>query len=232
MNMTINNIFNQFLPAKISIFSLSLIGSLIALAWLWFNSKTHYTISQNNSPIIFLMLLFNLLLKNINIKICPWNPCLFSLFIIILSYNLLGLIPYTFSQTSHLSFTLSLSIPLWISIQVVGFKTDWKHKISSLLPQGTPTYLIPIMIIIETISILIQPITLGFRLGANLLAGHLLIFLCSCTIWEAISITPSFGFLSLTLIIILIILELAVAFIQSIVFLILSKSYLEENLNI
>nr|YP_009545874.1 ATP synthase F0 subunit 6 [Ophioplinthus brevirima]AYO99666.1 ATP synthase F0 subunit 6 [Ophioplinthus brevirima] len=229
--MIINNIFDQFIPAKISILSLTLIGSLIALSWIWFNNNTHWISGRNNSLIIFLSLLWNLLLTNINNKTNPWNPWLFSLFLICLSFNLMSLIPYTFSQTSHLSFTFSLSLPIWICVNIAGFKSNWKHKISHLLPQGTPIYLAPVMIIIETISLFIQPLTLGFRLGANLLAGHLLIFLCSCTIWEAINYNTSLGIISLSMIIILLVLEIAVAFIQATVFLILSKNYLEENIN-
>nr|YP_009989793.1 ATP synthase F0 subunit 6 [Ophiura kinbergi]QNN00525.1 ATP synthase F0 subunit 6 [Ophiura kinbergi] len=227
----INNIFDQFLPVKISIFSLTLIGSLIALSWIWLNTKTHWLISRGNSLSLILNSLWNLLLTNINTKTNPWSTWLFSLFLICFSFNIMSLIPYTFSQTSHLSFTFALSLPLWIMVNIAGIKNNWKSKVSHLLPQGTPIYLIPVMIIIETISLFIQPLTLGFRLGANLLAGHLLIFLCSCTIAEAINYNAYLGAISFSLIFILLILEIAVAFIQATVFLILSKNYLEENVN-
>nr|YP_001905902.1 ATP synthase F0 subunit 6 [Ophiura albida]CAL50579.1 ATPase subunit 6 [Ophiura albida] len=227
----INNIFDQFIPVKISIFSLTFIGSTIALSWIWLNTKTHWIISRSNSPLIFLNSLWTLLLTNINNKTNPWANWLFSLFLICLSFNVMSLIPYTFSQTSHLSFTFGLSLPIWLMVNIAGFKDNWKNKVSHLLPQGTPIYLVPVMIIIETISLCIQPLTLGFRLGANLLAGHLLIFLCSCTIAEAINYNLYLGIISFSLILVLLILEIAVAFIQATVFLILSKNYLEENIN-
>nr|YP_009545888.1 ATP synthase F0 subunit 6 [Ophiosteira antarctica]AYO99680.1 ATP synthase F0 subunit 6 [Ophiosteira antarctica] len=227
----LTNIFDQFIPAKIFILSLTFIGSLIALSWVWLSNITHWITNRNNSPSIFLNIIWNLLLTSINSKSNSWSPWLFSLFLICLSFNIMSLIPYTFSQTSHLSFTFSLSLPIWICVNIAGFKNNWKYKISHLLPQGTPIYLAPVMIVIETISLFIQPLTLGFRLGANLLAGHLLIFLCSCTIWEAINYNSCLGIMSISLIIILLILEMAVAFIQATVFLILSKNYLEENIN-
>lgn len=227
----INNIFDQFLPVKISIFSLTLIGRLIALSWIWLKTKTHWLISRGKRVSILLKRLWNLLLTKINKKTKPWSTWLFSLFLICFRFNIMRLIPYTFSQTSHLSFTFSLSLPLWIMVKIAGIKKNWKRKVRHLLPQGTPIYLVPIMIIIETIRLFIQPLTLGFRLGANLLAGHLLIFLCSCTIAEAIRYKTYLGIISFSLIIILLILELAVAFIQATVFLILRKNYLEEKIS-
>nr|YP_009700150.1 ATP synthase F0 subunit 6 [Ophiura sarsii]QEP94702.1 ATP synthase F0 subunit 6 [Ophiura sarsii]QHT54199.1 ATP synthase F0 subunit 6 [Ophiura sarsii]QYF07885.1 ATP synthase F0 subunit 6 [Ophiura sarsii] len=227
----LSNIFDQFIPVKISIFSLTLIGSIIALSWIWLNTKTHWIVGRGNSPSLLLSSLWTLLMTNINNKTNPWAPWLFSLFLLCFSFNIMSLIPYTFSQTSHLSFTFSLSLPIWVMVNIAGFKNSWKNKVSHLLPQGTPIYLVPVMIIIETISLFIQPLTLGFRLGANLLAGHLLIFLCSCTIWEAINYNLYLGAISFSLIVILLILEIAVAFIQATVFLILSKNYLEENIN-
>lgn len=225
----INNIFDQFLPVKISIFSLTFIGRIIALSWIWINTKTHWLISRGKRLFIILKNLWTLLLTKIKTKTNPWSTWLFSLFLICFSFKIMRLIPYTFSQTSHLRFTFALSLPLWIMVNIAGIKNKWKRKIRHLLPQGTPIYLIPVMIIIETISLFIQPLTLGFRLGANLLAGHLLIFLCSCTIAEAINYNSYLGIISFSLIFILLILEIAVAFIQATVFLILRKNYLEEK---
>nr|UKG23822.1 ATP synthase F0 subunit 6 [Asteroschema tubiferum] len=223
----LNNIFNQFIPVNITFLPLTLIGSIIAIIWIFIINNTHWTTNRINTINTSNNNIFNSLL---NLNSNTWNTNLFTLFLICLNFNLISLIPYTLSQTSHLSITFSLSLPIWLAIQITGIKTNWKNKISHLLPQSTPIYLIPLMIIIETISLFIQPLTLGFRLGANLLAGHLLIFLCSCTIWEAIS-NSNWGFLTLIFIFLLLILEIAVACIQAAVFLILSKNYLEENLN-
>jgi len=224
-----NKIFDQFIPVKLSIFSLTIIGRLIALSWVWLKKGTHWAIGRRKTPSILLKNLWKTLLTKIKRNTNPWAPWLFSLFLLCFSFNIMSLIPYTFSQTSHLRFTFALSLPIWIMVKIAGFKTNWKRKIRHLLPQGTPIYLVPVMIIIETIRLFIQPLTLGFRLGANLLAGHLLIFLCSCTIAEAINYNLYLGTLSFSLILVLLILEIAVAFIQATVFLILRKNYLEEK---
>lgn len=226
----LRKIFDQFIPVKISIFSLTLIGSIIALSWIWLKTKTHWIVGRGNSPSLLLRRLWTLLMTKINKKTKPWAPWLFSLFLLCFSFKIMRLIPYTFSQTSHLRFTFRLSLPIWVMVKIAGFKNSWKKKVRHLLPQGTPIYLVPVMIIIETIRLFIQPLTLGFRLGAKLLAGHLLIFLCSCTIWEAIKYNLYLGAISFSLIVILLILEIAVAFIQATVFLILRKNYLEKKI--
>nr|CBH40116.1 ATPase subunit 6 [Ophiocomina nigra] len=229
MNIIINNIFSQFNPTTILSVPLTVLGAIIAITWFTLITKTHWLNTRSDLLPLFSQLTFKSLLNDQTGKPAKWTPILFTVFILCLSYNLLSLIPYTFSQTSHLSVTFSLSLPIWVAFQVAGAGHDWKAKLSHLLPQGTPIFLIPPMILIETISLIIQPLTLGFRLGANLLAGHLLIFLCSCTIWEAINASLA-GLMSFILIIVLLILEIAVACIQAAVFLILSKNYLEENL--
>lgn len=223
-----NNIFNQFIPTTITLIPITLVGSTLALSWLTLTPTTHWSNKRTKN---FFKQLEAIFLKTTPIKKNTqktWKLWLFTTFLLILRLNVYSLIPYTFAPTSHLSITFRLSIPLWIIIKILGFFINWKKKIRHLVPQGTPTPLIPFMIIIETIRLLIQPLTLGFRLGAKLLAGHLLIFLCSCVVWEAINLRP-LGKISFILLLTLFILEIAVAFIQAGVFLILLKQYLEEN---
>nr|YP_010729362.1 ATP synthase F0 subunit 6 [Ophioleila elegans]WED07067.1 ATP synthase F0 subunit 6 [Ophioleila elegans] len=220
-----NNIFDQFLPANILFLSLTLIGGILALSWTLTINNSHWTPTRATTPKSLLSLIFNNLLNNNN---NTWPNWIFPIFLICLSYNLLSLFPYTFSQTSHLSITFSISLPIWLALQIMGIINNWKAKISHLVPEGTPALLTPLMVLIELISLCIQPLTLGFRLGANLLAGHLLIFLCSCVVWEAI-ISSNIGILSFILLLSLFILEIAVACIQAAVFTILSKTYMEDN---
>nr|YP_009730169.1 ATP synthase F0 subunit 6 [Ophiopholis japonica]QHT54225.1 ATP synthase F0 subunit 6 [Ophiopholis japonica] len=222
----INNIFDQFNPAFLGPLSLTALGACLAVSWTAYLTTTHWTPTRNS----VLKNSINTVLSNLlpqSMK-TSWSQILAPVFIVCLSYNLISLIPYTFSQTSHLSVTFSLSIPLWVGINLMGIWHNWQGKISHLVPQGTPSALIPLMVMIELMSLCIQPLTLGFRLGANLLAGHLLIFLCSCVVWEAVNTSP-LGIISLLLLITLFVLEIAVACIQAAVFTVLAKNYFEEN---
>nr|UPE50055.1 ATP synthase F0 subunit 6 [Phyllotreta striolata] len=148
-----------------------------------------------------------------------------SLFSMILFSNFIGLFPYIFTSTSHMSMTLSLSLPLWLSFMLYGWLNNTTHMLSHLIPQGTPPVLMPFMVCIETISNLIRPGTLAIRLSANMIAGHLLLTLLGNT-------GPTMSLLMLNLLIItqilLLTLESAVAVIQSYVFAILSTLYSKE----
>nr|YP_009235501.1 ATP synthase F0 subunit 6 [Metapenaeopsis dalei]AMD15642.1 ATP synthase F0 subunit 6 [Metapenaeopsis dalei] len=148
-----------------------------------------------------------------------------SLFSLIVFNNFLGLLPYIFTSTSHLAMTLTLALPLWIAFMLFGWINSTPHMFAHLVPQGTPSALMPFMVLIETISNVIRPGTLAVRLAANMIAGHLLLTLLGST-------GPS---LSSTLVMILVlgqilllILEAAVAVIQSYVFAVLSTLYASE----
>nr|WHU31467.1 ATP synthase F0 subunit 6 [Claassenia xucheni] len=148
-----------------------------------------------------------------------------SLFSMILFNNFLGLFPYVFTSTSHLSLTLALALPLWLSFMIYGWANHTQHMFAHLVPQGTPAVLMPFMVCIETVSNIIRPGTLAVRLAANMIAGHLLLTLLGNT-------GPSLTYLILSFLIIaqiaLLVLESAVAIIQSYVFAVLSTLYASE----
>nr|YP_009936906.1 ATP synthase F0 subunit 6 [Tuta absoluta]QNT11850.1 ATP synthase F0 subunit 6 [Tuta absoluta]UJM44070.1 ATP synthase F0 subunit 6 [Tuta absoluta]UJM44083.1 ATP synthase F0 subunit 6 [Tuta absoluta] len=148
-----------------------------------------------------------------------------SLFLFVLFNNFLGLFPYIFTSTSHLTMSLSLSLPLWLSFMFYGWINNSQHMFAHMIPQGTPSILMPFMVLIETISNIIRPGTLAVRLTANMIAGHLLMTLLSGTG----SSLPTFLIIFLIFIqILLLILESAVAIIQSYVIAILSTLYSSE----
>nr|WEG23128.1 ATP synthase F0 subunit 6 [Siphona sp. 1 HNL-2023a] len=148
-----------------------------------------------------------------------------SLFSMILFNNFMGLFPYIFTSSSHLTFTLTLALPLWLSFMIYGWINNTQHMFMHLVPQGTPSILMPFMVCIETISNIIRPGTLAVRLTANMIAGHLLLTLLGNT-----GPTIPMMFMSLLIIvqITLLILESAVAMIQSYVFAVLTTLYSSE----
>nr|ADZ14936.1 ATP synthase subunit 6 [Celeus torquatus]ADZ14938.1 ATP synthase subunit 6 [Celeus torquatus] len=159
-----------------------------------------------------------------------WALILTSLMILLLSINLLGLLPYTFTPTTQLSMNMALAFPLWLATLLTGLRNQPSASLGHLLPEGTPTPLIPALILIETTSLLIRPLALGVRLTANLTAGHLLIQLISTATAVLLSIMPAISVLTSIVLFLLTILEVAVAMIQAYVFVLLLSLYLQENI--
>nr|AKS03574.1 ATP synthase F0 subunit 6 [Centropyge aurantia] len=165
----------------------------------------------------------------LNIGGHKWALLLTSLMMFLITLNMLGLLPYTFTPTTQLSLNLGLAVPLWLATVIIGMRTQPTAALGHLLPEGTPTLLIPVLIIIETISLFIRPVALGVRLTANLTAGHLLIQLVSMAVLVLLPMMPTVAMLTATLLLMLTLLEIAVAMIQAYVFVLLLSLYLQEN---
>nr|YP_004734455.1 ATP synthase F0 subunit 6 [Agriosphodrus dohrni]ADF65635.1 ATP synthase F0 subunit 6 [Agriosphodrus dohrni] len=148
-----------------------------------------------------------------------------SLFMLILLNNTVGLLPYVFTSSSHLVFTLSLALPVWISIMLFGWINHTQHMFAHLVPEGTPPMLMPFMVCIETISNLTRPISLSVRLMANMVAGHLFLCMLGNFIMNATSTLFS---VSMLVELFLMVYETAVALIQAYVFSMLSALYTKE----
>nr|YP_010022554.1 ATP synthase F0 subunit 6 [Sarcophaga hervebazini]YP_010022801.1 ATP synthase F0 subunit 6 [Sarcophaga minor]QOP39402.1 ATP synthase F0 subunit 6 [Sarcophaga hervebazini]QOP39649.1 ATP synthase F0 subunit 6 [Sarcophaga minor] len=220
------NLFSVFDPSS-SIFNLSLnwlstfLGILMIPSAYWL-MPSRYHIFWNNI-LLTLHKEFKTLLGPMGAN---GSTFLFvSLFSMILFNNFMGLFPYIFTSTSHLTLTLTLALPLWISFMLFGWINNTQHMFAHLVPQGTPAVLMPFMVCIETISNIIRPGTLAVRLTANMIAGHLLLTLLGNT-------GPSMSTILLSVLIItqiaLLVLESAVAMIQSYVFAVLSTLYSSE----
>nr|UQJ74884.1 ATP synthase F0 subunit 6 [Calliope calliope] len=178
----------------------------------------------------FINLITKQLMMPLNKKGHKWALILTSLMIFLLLINLLGLLPYTFTPTTQLSMNLALAFPLWLATLLTGLRNQPSASLGHLLPEGTPTPLIPALIMIETTSLLIRPLALGVRLTANLTAGHLLIQLISTATVALFSTMPAVSLLTLIVLLLLTILEVAVAMIQAYVFVLLLSLYLQENI--
>nr|VFU78920.1 ATP synthase 6 [Proasellus parvulus] len=218
------NLFSIFDPASALGMSLNWSSILLGLlvlppAFYLFNSRF----------MSLWMKLFNYLIKEVSIllphKTKHFMVIFMALFTLIMLNNMLGLFPQIFTASSHLAFTLSLALPLWSAYYSYGWVNKFKDMMAHLVPLGTPALLIPLMVIIETVSSLIRPLTLAIRLAANMIAGHLLMALLS----DYASIFDN----SVTLVvlssqILLLVLETAVALIQAYVFMVLSVLYASE----
>nr|YP_010952532.1 ATP synthase F0 subunit 6 [Cechetra lineosa]WMQ52839.1 ATP synthase F0 subunit 6 [Cechetra lineosa] len=221
-----SNLFSIFDPST-NLFNLPInwISTLLGLMFIpysfWLIPNRHYMIW--NFILKSLHNEFKTLLKN---KYFYGSTFIFiTLFSFILFNNFLGLFPYIFTSTSHLTLTLSMSLPLWLSFMLYGWMNNYQHMFSHMIPQGTPTMLMPFMVLIETISNIIRPGTLAVRLTANMIAGHLLMTLLSST---GTNLSYIFIMILIFTQILLLILESAVAIIQSYVIAILSTLYSSE----
>nr|YP_009745923.1 ATP synthase F0 subunit 6 [Dolichosciara megumiae]QIH95781.1 ATP synthase F0 subunit 6 [Dolichosciara megumiae] len=219
------NLFSVFDPST-TLFNLSLnwlstfLGLIFIPAMFWvIPSRYNFMWSQ---IILKLHSEFKILINS------PFNGStlmFISLFSIILFNNFLGLFPYIFTSTSHMVMTLSLALPLWLAFMIYGWLLNTQHMFIHLVPQGTPSMLMMFMVCIETISNVIRPGTLAIRLTANMIAGHLLMTLLGNTG----SALMSYMIVMLLLVqIMLLLLEFAVAVIQSYVFTVLSTLYSSE----
>lgn len=220
------NLFSIFDPKVLWLnLSMNWRSTLILLVW----SPSVYWISKPWIVFLWSKLLI-LLAREFKLNFYPVRTpghthWALSLFLIILLNNIGGITPYTFTASSHLTFSVSLALVSWLGYIAFRLVIDCGGILAHLVPVGTPYALIPFIVLIELVRNIIRPLTLSVRLAANLVAGHLLITLIS---------TPasivSWGILVFLIsgLVTLIILERAVAFIQAYVFRILRTLYLRE----
>nr|QUB07089.1 ATP synthase F0 subunit 6 [Chlamisus sp. N29] len=219
------NLFSSFDPSTNFGSSINWVSSLIGL----FIIPVMYWVIPSRLLFLYKKILlvlhneFKVLIKN---KKYQGTSLMFvSLMSFILFNNFMGLFPYVFTATSHMMLTLTMALPLWLSFMIYGWINNTMHMLAHLVPQGTPSILMPFMVCIETISNLIRPGTLAIRLSANMIAGHLLMTLLGNT-----GNIVSFYMLNILIMaqILLIILETAVSIIQSYVFSVLTTLYSSE----
>nr|YP_009311052.1 ATP synthase F0 subunit 6 [Enteromius hulstaerti]BAV69656.1 ATPase subunit 6 [Enteromius hulstaerti] len=221
--------FDQF--SSPLFFGLPLIAVAITLPWMlypnpasrWLNNRLTTTQGW------FISHFTNQLMLPLNVMGHKWALLLTSLMIFLITTNMLGLLPYTFTPTTQLSFNMGFAMPLWLATVIIGMRNQPTIALGHLLPEGTPILLIPMLIIIETISLFIRPLALGVRLTANLTAGHLLIQLIATAAFVLAPIMPTVAILTFMVLLLLTLLEVAVAMIQAYVFVLLLSLYLQEG---
>nr|YP_009968414.1 ATP synthase F0 subunit 6 [Craterognathus plagiotaenia]YP_010951371.1 ATP synthase F0 subunit 6 [Turrum fulvoguttatum]QMX77617.1 ATP synthase F0 subunit 6 [Craterognathus plagiotaenia]WMN14100.1 ATP synthase F0 subunit 6 [Turrum fulvoguttatum]BCG62273.1 ATPase subunit 6 [Flavocaranx bajad] len=221
--------FDQFMsPVYLGI---PLIALALTLPWILY--PTPSTRWLNNRLLTLQGWFINRFTQQLLLPLNPgghkWATLFTSLMVFLISLNMLGLLPYTFTPTTQLSLNMGLAVPLWLATVIIGMRNQPTHALGHLLPEGTPTLLIPVLIIIETISLFIRPLALGVRLTANLTAGHLLIQLIATAAFVLLPLMPTVAILTAILLFLLTLLEVAVAMIQAYVFVLLLSLYLQEN---
>jgi len=162
-------------------------------------------------------------------KAKPYFPFIFSLFMFVLFCNMLGMLPYSFTVTSHIIVTFALAAIIFIGVTIIGFVNHGVGYLKLFIPSGVPVVLLPIIVIIEMISYLARPVSLSVRLFANMMAGHTMLKVFGGFV---ISLGIIGGWLPLSFTVALIGLEVLIAFLQAYVFAILTCIYLNDALNL
>ena len=177
----------------------------------------------------------NLVEEQVGSKGKKYFPLIFTLFTFILFSNLIGMIPYSFTTTSHLLVTFSLSVSIFIAVTFLGFQIHGIHFFSFLLPPGAPLALAPFLVVIELVSYSFRAISLGVRLFANMMAGHTLVKILSGFAWTMMSVGGIMTVVSIIpflVVFALTFLEVGVACLQAYVFTILSCIYLNDSIHL
>jgi F-type H+-transporting ATPase subunit a len=177
----------------------------------------------------------NMLRSNVGSEGRPYFPFIFSLFFFILMGNMLGMVPYGFTYTSHLAVTLGMAVVIFIGTTIIGFAKHGVGFFGFFLPHGTPWYVAPLLVPIEILSYFFRPISLGLRLFANMTAGHTLLkvfagfaagFVASM---GALGVLPALIPMAAT--VALTGLEFLIAFLQAYVYAVLACIYLNDALH-
>lgn len=190
---------------------------------------SHFWLGKNKNRILLHSLLRRLAIEiKVNSRLSFLNSIplfLCRVFVLVLRRNFLGLLPYVFTASSHLCFTLVLACSSWVGYVIYRRVLNPSNFFSHLVPRGTPIVLVPFIVLIETVRRLIRPFTLAVRLAANIVAGHLLLVLVRTPLPTLPPLALSIGLRGVFL---LITLEIGVSFIQSYVFISLSSLYAGE----
>nr|ATB18461.1 ATP synthase F0 subunit 6 [Proechimys quadruplicatus] len=222
------NLFASFMTP--SLMGIPIVVFIIMFPTIMFPSPNRLI---NNRTITVQQWLIKLVLKQMMLihsnKGRTWSLMLITLIMFIGTTNLLGLLPHSFTPTTQLSMNLGMAIPLWAGTVLLGFRHKTKTSLAHFLPQGTPIILIPMLVVIETISLFIQPMALAVRLTANITAGHLLMHLIGGATSALFSISTPIALTTFIILLLLTMLEFAVALIQAYVFTLLVSLYLHDN---
>ena len=158
----------------------------------------------------------------------PYFSLIFTIFMFVLFGNFLGMLPYSFTFTSHIAVTLTMALVIFLLVTVIAFMKHGMHFFSFFLPAGVPIFLAPLMISIEVISYFTRPFSLSIRLFANMMAGHTLLKVVGGFVFPLglLGIVPVAGLVAITG------LEFLIAFLQAYIFTILTCIYINDAIHL
>nr|YP_010725983.1 ATP synthase F0 subunit 6 [Helobdella europaea]WDY83678.1 ATP synthase F0 subunit 6 [Helobdella europaea] len=217
---------SSFLSSKITILLLFILLFLSMMSYLWVSNNRKSSCISSPMNIMYMQL------SRTNSKYMKGYTIVIStMFLLIIMVNLMGMIPYSFSISTHLLFTLTLGLPLWLTIIMSSFMYSKKQFIGKLLPDGAPDWLNPFLVLIETVSISVRPLTLSFRLGANMSAGHIVLSLLGTYLALAMSSSTISTILLMMISTGYILFEFAICLIQAYIFCLLLSLYTDDHTN-
>jgi ATP synthase subunit 6 len=216
---------------------LVLVSFIVLILFMSSNDKTFFFIPNNWQTLLETVYetVSQLLFDNLNLNGEKYFPFISVLFLYILLVNLIGLVPYSFTVTSHLIVTFALSFSIFIGVNIICVKLYKFEMLSLFIPSNTSFGLALLLVPIEFVSYIFKPISLGVRLFANLMAGHTLLKVIVGFAWSMLLLEDFLSFFHIVPLLILILLvglELGVAVIQAYVFTILTCIYLNDSINL
>lgn len=231
--LTINNMLT-FSITNYVIYLALIVALIYGFTGLLSNTK----LSWNRWGLVILSL-YDTILNMVNSQIGGrggyYFPLIFTLFNFILFANLISMIPYSFAISAQLVAIISLSVALWFGVTILGLSRHGWVFFSLFVPGGTPLALVPVLVMIETLSYSSRAISLGLRLSANVLSGHLLMLILGTLIFSLMS-SSIFGFIGgfipIAAVIAIVVLEFAISMIQAYVFCILLSGYIKDALDL
>jgi F-type H+-transporting ATPase subunit a len=212
--------------------SLFMVISAIAVSFLLFLGTRERKIIPNKIQLLsemFYSFIAKMISDTAGSKAKPYFPFIFSLFMFVLFCNMVGMLPYSFTVTSHIIVTLVMALFIFIAVTIIGFLKHGFGYLKIFVPSGVPALLLPLITVIEIISYLSRPVSLSVRLFANMMAGHTMLKVFGGFV---ISLGILGGWLPLGFSVALTGLEILVAFLQAYVFAILTCIYLNDALNL
>lgn len=214
-----------FMSLYVLIWEFSLIRILIFSSWYWLATPRYNIVIK-----LFKETVSSQIFRSFGLGIGGFVNILRALFLFLIFINLIGLIPYVFRTTRHLVVSFSLGLPFWLSLIISAVFFNPTSVIARLLPIGAPAPLNPFLVIIETVSILVRPITLSIRLTANIRAGHIILTLIGNYLTARFFLSSVFSILFLIFIqVFYTIFEFGISLIQAYIFCLLITLYSDEH---